>query len=144
VAQPAGGDVAAAAAMLERGGYEDPALARARLARALPYARRWASDWAPESMQIGLLAPDESRESLAGLDEEQRAYLGAVADGLGPDLGGDEVQDLLYSTAVGRGLKPKRAFSAVYKVLLGRTSGPKAGPFVAGLPREEVRRRFGA
>ena len=57
-------------------------------------------------------------------------------------MDGDEVQDLLYSTAVGRGLKPKRAFAAVYKVLLGKTSGPKAGPFVAGLPPEEVRRRF--
>jgi len=59
-------------------------------------------------------------------------------------MGGDEVQALLYSTAVGRGLKPKRAFAAVYKTLLGKTSGPKAGAFIAGLPLEEVRRRFSA
>ena len=95
-------------------------------------------------MRIGLLSPEESRDAAAGLDEEQRGYLAAVAEGLGPDMEGDEVQDLLYSTAVGRGLKPKRAFAAVYKVLLGKTSGPKAGPFVASLPREEVRRRFSA
>jgi lysyl-tRNA synthetase class 1 len=93
-------------------------------------------------MRIGLLSPEESREAAAGLDEEQREYLAAVAEGLGPDMEGEEVQDLLYSTAVGRGLKPKRAFAAVYKVLLGKTSGPKAGPFVAGLPPEEVGRRF--
>ena len=142
VAQTVGDDVDAAATMLERGGYEDAARDRERLARDLSYARNWATDWAPESMRIGLLAPEESREVAAGLDGEQREYLAAIAEKLGPGMDGDEIQDLLYSTAVGRGLKPKRAFAAVYKVLLGKTSGPKAGPFVAGLPLEEVRRRF--
>jgi lysyl-tRNA synthetase class 1 len=61
---------------------------------------------------------------------------------LSPELDGEAVQDLLYSTALERGLKPKKAFSAVYRVLLGKTSGPKAGPFVAGLPMEMVRERF--
>jgi lysyl-tRNA synthetase class 1 len=52
------------------------------------------------------------------------------------------VQDVLYSTAIGRGLKPKRAFAAVYKVLLGKTSGPKAGPFIAGLTPDQVTQRL--
>jgi len=142
VAQTAGDNVEAAAAMLERGGYEDAARDRERLARDLSYARNWARDWAPESMRIGLLDPEESRRVAAGLDEEQRGYLSDISKKLQPEMEGDEVQDLLYSTAVGCGLKPKRAFAAVYRVLLGKTSGPKAGPFVAGLPPEEVRRRF--
>jgi lysyl-tRNA synthetase class 1 len=57
-------------------------------------------------------------------------------------MSGDEVQNLLYSTAVELGLKPKRAFAALYTVLLGRKSGPKAGPFVAGLPVEMVHGRL--
>ena len=130
--------------MLRRGGYEDAARDPERLARDLSYARTWVGEWAPESMRIGLLEPEESRQVAAGLDGEQRDYLAAVAETLGPEMGGDEVQDLLYSTAVGRGLKPKRAFAAVYKTLLGKTSGPKAGAFIAGLPLEEVRRRFSA
>ncbi len=137
-------DVDVAAAMLRRGGYEDAAREPERLAQDLSYARNWASDWAPESMRIGLLDPEESRQVAAGLDEEQREYLADLSAKLGPEMDGDEIQDLLYSTAVGRGLKPKRAFAAVYKVLLGKTSGPKAGPFVAGLPTEEVRQRFSA
>ena len=50
-----------------------------------------------------------------------------------PEMDGEAIQDVLYSTAIERGLKPKRAFAAVYRVLLGKTSGPKAGPFIAGL-----------
>jgi lysyl-tRNA synthetase class 1 len=142
VAQTAGDNVDAAAAMLERGGYEDAARDRERLARDLSYASNWARDWAPESMRIGLLDPEESRRVAAGLDEEQRTYLADVSEKLQPEMEGDEVQDLLYSTAIGCGLKPKRAFAAVYRVLLGKTSGPKAGPFVAKLPPDEVRRRF--
>ena len=144
VAQTVGENIEAATTMLRRGGYEAAARDPEQLVRELSYARNWARDWAPESTQLGLLEPEESREVAAGLDEEQRDYLAAVAGNLGPEMGGDEVQDLLYSTAVGRGLKPKKAFVAVYRTLLGRTSGPKAGPFIAGLPPEEVRRRFSA
>jgi lysyl-tRNA synthetase class 1 len=142
VAQTVGEDVEAAATMLGRGGYEEAARDPERLARELRYARNWARDWAPESMRIGLLPPEESREFAAGLDAEQREYLAAIAGKLEPGMGGDGVQDLLYSTAIEMGLKPKRAFAALYKALLGKTSGPKAGPFLAGLPPEEVRKRF--
>ena len=142
VAQTVGENADAASRMLSRGGYERVARDTAELARWLAYALNWAGEWAPEAMKIGLLSPEESREVAAGLDDEQRGYLAAVAAKLGPEMDGEEIQDLLYSTAVDRGLKPKRAFAAVYKVLIGKTSGPKAGPFVAGLPPEEVRRRF--
>jgi lysyl-tRNA synthetase class 1 len=142
VAQTVGGDAAAAAEMLRRGGYVKAAEDRQKLARDLSYARNWAERWAPDSMRLGLLEPRESREVAATLDEEQRTYLREVSEKLAPEMDGEAVQDLLYSTAIERGLKPKRAFAAVYKVLLGKTSGPKAGPFIAGLPGERVRERL--
>jgi lysyl-tRNA synthetase class 1 len=142
VAQTVGDDTEAAAEMLRRGGYGEAAEDRDKLARDLRYARNWAAEWAPESMRLGLLDPGESKEVAAGLDEEQRAYLREVSERLGPEMDGEAVQDVLYSTAIGRGLKPKRAFAAVYKVLLGRSSGPKAGPFIAGLSQDQVDERF--
>jgi lysyl-tRNA synthetase class 1 len=142
VAQTVGDDTDAAAEMLRRGGYGEAARDRDKLARDLRYARNWAAEWAPESMRLGLLDPEESREVAAGLDDEQRAYLREVSERLGPEMDGEAVQDVLYSTAIGRGLKPKKAFAAVYKVLLGRTSGPKAGPFIAGLSQDQVNERF--
>ena len=142
VAQTVGDDVDTAAEMLRRGGYGEAAEDRNRLAQDLRYARNWAAEWAPESMRLGLLGLEESREAAAGLDDEQRAYLREVSEKLRPEMDGEAVQDVLYSTAIGRGLKPKRAFAAVYKVLLGKTSGPKAGPFIAGLTPGQVTQRF--
>jgi lysyl-tRNA synthetase class 1 len=93
-------------------------------------------------MRLGLLDPAESGEMAADLDDEQRAYLREVSERLRTGMDGEAVQDVLYSIAIERGLKPKRAFAAVYKVLLGKASGPKAGPFIAGLSLDQVRERF--
>jgi lysyl-tRNA synthetase class 1 len=142
VAQTVGGDVAAAAEMLRRGGYEEAARDREKLARDLAYARNWGEEWAPEPMRLRVLSQDEAKEAARDLDAEQRAYLAAVAEALSPGVDGETVQDLLYSRAVEQGLKPKRAFAAVYTVLLGKKSGPKAGHFIARLPVEMVRERF--
>jgi lysyl-tRNA synthetase class 1 len=108
VAQTAGGEVQAAAEMLRRGGYTEAADDHEKLVKDLSYARHWAQEWAPESMRLGLLNPEESREAAAGLDDEQRAYLREVSEKLSPQMDGEAVQDLLYSTAIGCGLKPKK------------------------------------
>jgi lysyl-tRNA synthetase, class I len=142
VAQTVGDDVEAAARMLRRGGYGEATRDIDKLAQDLRYARNWAGEWAPESMRLGLLDPAASKEAAAKLDDEQRAYLHEVSARLGAEMDGDAVQDVLYTTAIERGLKPKRAFAAVYRVLLGKSSGPKAGPFIAGLTLDQVSERF--
>jgi lysyl-tRNA synthetase, class I len=140
VAQTVGEDTDAAAQMLRRGGYEEAV--GEGLADDLYYARNWAAEWAPESMRLGLLDPAESEQAAASLDDEQREYLREVSARLRAEMDGEAIQEVLYSTAIERGLKPKRAFAAVYRVLLGKSSGPKAGPFIAGLTLDQVSERF--
>jgi lysyl-tRNA synthetase class 1 len=140
VAQTVAGDPQKAAEMLRRGGYEEAASDPEKLHRDLTYALNWAEEWAPESYRFGVR--DEMPPEVADLDAEQRRYLAAVAEKLEDGMDGEAAQSLLYSTAVELGLKPKAAFRAVYTVLLGRNSGPKAGPFVAGLDAGFVRKRF--
>jgi lysyl-tRNA synthetase class 1 len=140
VAQTVGEDTDAAAQMLRRGGYGEAV--GEGLADDLYYARNWAAEWAPESMRLGLLDPAETEQAAASLDDEQREYLREVSARLRADMDGEAIQEVLYSTAIERGLKPKRAFAAVYRVLLGKSSGPKAGPFIAGLTLDQVSERF--
>jgi lysyl-tRNA synthetase, class I len=142
IAQTVGDDVEVAAEMLRRGGYEEAARDRGQLARELAYARNWAERWAPEALRLRLLSPAEAREAAAGLDDGQREYLRELSSRLRPDLDGEATQDLLYRTALEKGVRPKKAFAAVYTVLLGKKSGPKAGPFIAGLPTEVVREKL--
>ncbi|MBA2692870.1 MAG: lysine--tRNA ligase [Rubrobacter sp.] len=137
VAQTVGGDVGLAAKMLRRGGYEVED--GGKLADDLRYARNWAEEWAPDSMRMRILGPEESREAAESLDDEQKRYLSEVAGRLDGNMDdGEELQNILYSMAKELGVKPKKAFGALYTVLIGKKSGPKAGPFVAGLPPEIV------
>jgi len=140
VAQTVNGDPEKAAVMLRRGGYEEAASDLAELGRDLTYARNWAEKWAPESYRFGVR--EEVPLEAADLEAEQRLYLAAVAGRLEDGMDGEATQDLLYSTAVELGLKPKTAFGALYTTLLGKKSGPKAGSFVAGLDTDFVRERF--
>jgi lysyl-tRNA synthetase class 1 len=140
VAQTVSGDPKKAAEMLRRGGYEEVANDPERLRRDLGYARNWVEAWALEPYGFGVR--EELPPEVAGLDVEQRRYLAAVADELEKGMDGYAVQNLLYGKAVEWGLKPKTAFGAVYTALLGKKSGPKAGPFVAGLDTDFVRERF--
>ncbi|QYJ15339.1 Lysine--tRNA ligase [Rubrobacter xylanophilus DSM 9941] len=144
VAQTVGDDVELASEMLRRGGYGRAARDRERLARELRYARNWAERWAPESVRFRLLSEEESRVRFEGLDEDQRGYLIALAAKLEEDMGPEEIQDALYETAHERGINSRRAFAALYSVLLGKKSGPKAGPFIAALSVRAVRERLEA
>jgi lysyl-tRNA synthetase, class I len=140
VAQTVAGDPDRANEMLRRGGYEEAASDPEKLRRDLTYARNWAEEWAPDSYRLGVR--DEMPPEAADLDAGQRRYLAVVAERLEDGMDGDAVQELLYSTVVELGLKPKAAFGALYTALLGRKSGPKAGPFVAGLDADFVQGRF--
>ena len=140
VAQTVAGDVNRAAEMLRRGGYEEAVRDREKLRQDLQYAHNWAEKWAPEQYRFGVRA--EMPEEVAEIDDEGRRYLREIAEKISDEMGGDEAQNLLYSTAVELGVKPKKAFAAVYTALLGRKSGPKAGPFVASLDAGFVRARF--
>jgi lysyl-tRNA synthetase class 1 len=140
IAHTTSGGTERAAEMLRRGGYEEAARDEEKLGRDLLYAINWAEKWAPESYGFGV------REELPAeaeiLDYDQRRYLAAVAHEIEDWMDGEAVQGLLYGKARELGMRPKTAFEAVYTALIGKKSGPKAGPFVAGLDADFVRRRF--
>ena len=142
IAQTAADNPERAAEMLRRGGYEEAARDPEKLRQDLTYARNWAKEWAPEPLKLGILDLSEAAEMAKGLDEHQLRYLEEVATKLREDMDEAALQSLLYSSAVELGLRPKKAFAAVYAVLLGRKSGPKAGPFIANIGVDMARERF--
>ena len=82
-------------------------------------------------------------EAIAEADDEQRAYLGALATALA-DVGwaGESVQAAIFATAKDRDLPAGRAFAALYLAFLGRPSGPRAGWLLAALDRSFVLERL--
>jgi lysyl-tRNA synthetase class 1 len=103
-------------------------------------ARAWLETYAPDRAIVAV-REDPPIEALLALDDDQRRYLGALAEavqvGEAPTSGA-AWQDRIFSVAGDLGLPNGRAFAALYAAFLGRENGPRAGWLLASLDRDFV------
>lgn len=99
------------------------------------YARYWLTTYAPQEFHydIQMTLPRVS------LTDAQKKALGALKDFLqSAERSGEEIHLKLHEFKTEIPIQPKELFQAIYRVFLNRDSGPKAGWFLAGLPRDFV------
>lgn len=99
------------------------------------YAKFWLTTYAPDDFKYEL--QDEMPE--VELSDVQKKALTALADYLQADERTGEALHLrLHELKTEIPIPPKELFQALYRIFLARDSGPKAGWFLAGLPRDFV------
>lgn len=129
--QAALGDAARIRELLERTGYEaDPAVLEAEL----PYVKAWLDTYAPEHLVFRL--QEELPE--VKLSTEQITFLANLAAMLEDRQEWDPewVHSTIHELKQRHNLGAAQAFQAIYLVLLGQTSGPKAGWYLATLDKD--------
>jgi lysyl-tRNA synthetase class 1 len=108
----------------------------------LTAARAWLDAYAPDRARVQV--HETLPPAVAQLADEQRAFLGALADVLEAPSGaaqawsGDSLQAAVFDTAQAAGLPPGKAFAALYAAFLDRSNGPRAGWLLASLDRAFV------
>jgi lysyl-tRNA synthetase class 1 len=106
----------------------------------LEYIEAWLNKYAPEEMKF------EIQKSLPNveLSDNQDQLLSALAEKLKSSTveDGEAIHNLIYELKDDFDLEPKAAFQAVYRVILGKDSGPKAGWFISSLDRDWVIKRL--
>lgn len=99
------------------------------------YAKYWLSTYAPEEFKYELQEEMPDVE----LSEVQKKALTALADYLqAQERTGEDAHARLHELKTEVPIQPAELFKAIYRIFLSRDSGPKAGWFLAGLPREFV------
>ncbi len=99
------------------------------------YAKFWLTTYAPEEFKYVL--QDEMPE--VDLSDTQKKALAALAEYLQTgERTGEELHLRLHELKTEIPIQPKELFQAIYRIFLNRESGPKAGWFLAGLPRDFV------
>jgi lysyl-tRNA synthetase class 1 len=109
-------------------------------------ARAWLAAYAPERAIVAV-RPELPEEAVAALDDDQRRYLGRLAESLSADAApdsGEAWQDRIFAVATEAGLPNGKAFGALYGAFLGRANGPRAGWLLASLDPAFVRDRLAA
>ncbi len=127
--------------MEKRKGLPLTSFERAQLERRRQTARIWLAEYARPEDRIVLqeTLPKQAEELTAG----QRAFLHRLAARL-PDVQqeDDALQAALFDVARLTPIAPAQAFKALYRVLLDRDSGPKAGNLLAFLDQDFLLNRL--
>lgn len=101
----------------------------------LGYIDQWLDAWAPEEVKFAL----KDSVTRSDFSDEQKGFLSALADKIknapqGAD--GEWFHKAVYEFKDSTGLSPKELFTTLYKALIGKDSGPRAGWFLSILPRD--------
>jgi len=117
---------------------ESKSLIPTRLSRALHWAKEFGS--AQDMVEVPEAVP---KEIINTLTDNDREFLRNFVEVLkGDALDDEELQSKIFETARSVGLKDKRAFVVLYKVLISRKSGPRLGGFLNLLGNEWVLTRI--
>jgi lysyl-tRNA synthetase class 1 len=111
------------------------------LAERAQYAKFWLATYAPERYIYKL---QDSLPEVALTDAQKKALAALHAFVAEKPRSGEELHARLHELKTEIPIEPKELFSALYRVFLGRESGPKAGWFLSVLPHEFLVERLKA
>lgn len=101
----------------------------------LKFIDSWLEKRAPEDVKFALA----EQVNATDFTDQEKVFMQTLADKIteAPKVAdGAWFHERIYELKDSSGLQPKEMFSALYRVLIGKTSGPRAGWFLSILPRE--------
>ena len=110
---------------------EFPDADKSELAERALYAKRWLAEYAPEKFVFKL----QEQLPMVELSNGQKTNLKQLLEFLHskPGITAEEIHTKLHEL---------KAFKEIYLMFLGKDHGPKAGWFIASLPRDFVLKRL--
>lgn len=109
--------------------------------RELAFIDTWLDRWAPEEMKFAL-AGQVDKTSFSEAERRLFALLAQKVSDAPEDAGGEYFHLALYSFKDELGMQPKEMFSALYRLLIAKPNGPRAGWFLSILPRDWLIKRL--
>ncbi len=108
---------------------------RGTIVKELAFIDRWLEKWAPEEVKFDLRQSADK----ADFSEQQVEWFGELAALIADapdDADGEWFHKALYTLKEKHNLEPKDIFSPLYRLLINKDSGPRAGWFLQMLPRD--------
>jgi lysyl-tRNA synthetase class 1 len=96
------------------------------LARRVEYASNWACDF------------EEIKETDVSLTTEEKQTIADLAKVLGMEDEPDKIQNAIFNVAKSHGLQPGAFFRVLYRILMGAQQGPRLGPYVLAMGKQNV------
>ena len=98
----------------------------ANLEKRIGYALNWVRDF------------EQTTEVLAEFSKEEKAAVGQLVRTLQTVDDAEKMQSAIFEIARRNGIRPKKLFKTIYAILLGTSSGPRLGPYLIDMGRENA------
>jgi lysyl-tRNA synthetase class 1 len=108
--------------------------------KELLFIDSWLKKFAPDDVKFELAA--KPPKVIAEKDREYLLALAKKIENAPADADGEWFHKAIYEMKDTAGLSPKQLFGTLYKVLIDKESGPRAGWFLSILPREWLVKRL--
>jgi lysyl-tRNA synthetase class 1 len=110
-----------------------------RFYERLNQVNNWLELYAPNFVKFQIQKTVPSVD----LNPAQEGFLRDLADALeNQDYNSEELHDEMYLILKKHGLKPQKAFQAIYRVVLGQKQGPRAASFLLSLDKNFLVKRL--
>jgi lysyl-tRNA synthetase, class I len=96
------------------------------LQQRITYALNWTRDF------------EEIKETSVELSAEERKAVTEFVEKLKVETEPDAIQNAIFNAAKANGLKPAAFFKLFYQILMGAPQGPRLGPYVLAMGKENV------
>ena len=107
----------------------------------LKFIDAWLEKRAPEDVKFALAEKVDSGQ-FSDKEKQFLISLAAKIEAAPADADGDWFHKTIYDLKDSSGLEPKEMFTTLYRALIGKDSGPRAGWFLSILPRDWLLKRL--
>lgn len=107
----------------------------------LRFIDNWLQAWAPDDVKFTLRENADASE----FSDVEKQYFSKLADKIESapeDADGEWFHKAIYEFKETSGLEPKELFISLYKLLISKSAGPRAGWFLSMLPRDWLVKRL--
>jgi len=101
-------------------------LVEAGLAQRIEYAFNWIRDF------------EEIKETTVSLKNEEKTAITALIKVLETEDEPEKIQNAIFNAAKSNGLKPGAFFKILYAILMGAPQGPRLGPYILAMGKQNV------
>lgn len=96
------------------------------LRRRIHYAFNWVRDF------------EEIKETQTSLSNKEKTAISALIEVLEAENDPDKIQNAIFNSAKDNGIRPGEFFKALYMVLMGAPQGPRLGPYILAMGKQNV------
>ncbi|MGD8506160.1 MAG: lysine--tRNA ligase [Candidatus Bathyarchaeota archaeon] len=123
---PKGSEINYMTQKLREYGYLEEEKLPESLRQRIKYARNWTRDF------------KEIKETTMKLGTQEISAINKLVVVLQTDADEDQIQTAIFNLAREHGVKPRHFFKILYTILLGVSEGPRLGPYIVAMGRDNV------